>query len=409
MADQPTHIIVGAGMAGAKAAQAMREHGFDGRIVLVGAETELPYERPPLSKEYLRGESPLAKAHVHDAAFYAEHDIELRLGTPATAVDAAAHKVELAGGERLRYDKLLLATGGVPRRPPIPGAAGLEGVHVLRSAADADALREALTEGGPLVIVGGGWVGCEVAASARALGSDVALVEMGQAPLERVLGAQLGRWFADLHRAHGVHLHLGAGVHRLDGDGRVERVALADGTLLDAAVVLLGVGVAPDTRLAASAGAEVRDGIVCDASLRTSVPDVYAAGDVAAAWHPRYERHLRVEHWSNAMHQGTAAGAAMAGADVTYDRLPYFFSDQYDAGMEYVGLHGPEDELVVHGSLDEASFRAYWADASGRVTAGMHVNDWDATEVLRSAVGSEVHVATLEDDAHLLEHDAPRS
>jgi 3-phenylpropionate/trans-cinnamate dioxygenase ferredoxin reductase subunit len=381
-------VIVGGGMAGAKAAEALREHGFDGRIVLVGAETEPPYERPPLSKDHLRGESPLEKAHVHPAGFYDEHGIELRLGVRATAIDPRERTVALDDGTALAYDRLLLATGAVPRRPPIPGAADLEGVHLLRSAADAAALRDAISAGGPLVIVGGGWIGCEVAASARQMGADVDLVEMAQTPLAAVLGTELGQWFAALHRGHGVRLHLGAAVDRLEGDGRVERVVLGDGTRIDAAAVLLGVGVAPDTALATAAGLDVDNGITCDELLRTSAPDVYAAGDVAAAWHPRYERHVRVEHWSTALNQGTAAGVSMAGHGTPYDRLPYFFSDQYDAGLEYVGLHAPEDRLVIRGSLQDDAFRAIWVGADDRVTAGMHVNDWDAIGPLRELVES---------------------
>ena len=386
MADRRTHVIVGGGLAGAEAAEAMREHGFDGPIVLVGAEPEPPYERPPLSKGHLRGETPLEAAHVHPAGWYAEHGVELRLGTTATAIDPGARRVALDDGGAVAYDRLLLATGAVPRRPPIPGAGDLAGVHVLRSAADVAGLRAALAAGGPLVVVGGGWIGCEVAASARQMGVDVALVELAPAPLAAVLGERLGRWFADLHRAHGVRLHLGAGVQRIDGAGRAERVTLADGTRLDAAAVLLGVGVAPDTRLAASAGLAVDDGIVCDELLRTSVPDVYAAGDVAAAWHPRYGRHLRVEHWSTALHQGHAAGAAMAGAATPYERVPSFFSDQYDTGLEYAGLHGPHDRLVVRGSLDAGAFQALWVDAGDRVVAGLHANDWDTFGGIRDLV-----------------------
>ena len=383
MSERRTHLIVGGGMAGAKAAEAMREHGFDGRIVLVGAEAELPYERPPLSKDYLRGESPLEKAHVHPQAFYAEHHIELRLGQTVAAVDPAARHVTFEDGTRERYDRLLLAPGAVPRRPPIPGVE-LDGVHVLRSARHADALRDAITGGGPLVVVGGGWIGCEVAASARQLGADVALVEMTQVPLEGVLGPELGRWFADLHASHGVRLHLGTGVERLEGDGRAERVALSDGTVLDAAAVLIGVGVAPDTRLAEEAGLDVENGIVCDELLRTSVPEVYAAGDAASAWHPRYRRHVRVEHWSTALNQGTAAGASMADHGAPYDRLPYFFTDQYDAGMEYIGLHSRRDRLVIRGDLGSGVFQAVWVDPDDdHVTAAMHVNDWDAMGDLR--------------------------
>ncbi|MEA2294571.1 MAG: 3-phenylpropionate/trans-cinnamate dioxygenase ferredoxin reductase component [Solirubrobacteraceae bacterium] len=398
MTDRHVHLIVGGGLAGAKAAETLRAEGFGGRVVLIADEPELPYERPPLSKDYLRGEHPREHAQVHDAAFYSDHDIELLTGVAATALDLARHRVELADGRSLGYDQVLLATGSVPHRPPIPGA-GLDGVHILRTVADADRLREALRRGGPLVLVGAGWIGCEVAASARQMGVETTLVDVAGEPLEHVLGSQIGGWFAALHRAHGVHVRMGAGVARFDGDKFLEAVVLADGTRIEARTALLAVGIAPDVALARAAGLAVDDGILVDDRLRSSDPDVFAAGDVARAWHPRYGRRIRVEHWSAALNQGPAAARSMLGQDRPYDRVPYFFSDQYDAGMEYVGLHRREDRLVLRGSLDDQRFQAIWLAPAGHVTAGMHVNDWNAIGPLEELIerGGAVDPVALAD------------
>jgi 3-phenylpropionate/trans-cinnamate dioxygenase ferredoxin reductase component len=379
-----TLVVVGAGFAGAKAVETLREEGFGGRVVLVGDEPDRPYERPPLSKDYLRGEAERETIYVHAEDWYAARDVELRLGAGVTALDVGARSVELAGGERIAYDGLLLATGAEPKRLPIPGA-DLEGVLYLRSVADSDALRARLERGGSVVVVGGGWIGCEVAASARGLGAEVTLIEQAAAPLERVMGRRLGDFFADLHRGHGVDLRLGAGVAAIEDGGR--GVRLSDGERIGCDAVLLAVGVAPATALAEAAGLDVDNGVVTSELLETSAAGVYAAGDVASALHPVYGRHVRVEHWDNAKAQGAAAGRSMLGTGEPYAKLPYFFTDQYDLGMEYVGLHGPEDELVLRGSLEEQRFQAFWTAADGTVTAGMHVNDWDAIGPIREIVG----------------------
>lgn len=389
MADSLQFVIVGAGLAGAKAAETLREEGFEGRVTLIGAEMQLPYERPPLSKDYLRGESTIEKTLVHPEEFWATHKIEVLTMDRAVAIDRDAHSIELEDRSSLKYDRLLLATGSVPRRPPIPGI-DLAGVGTFRTIGDADRLRRALQEdGGPLVLVGAGWIGCELAASARQLGvEDVIVIDHASAPLEHVLGADVGGWFARLHRDHGVDLRLGAGVERFEGSNQLERIRLTDGTIIDAATVVLGVGIQPDTRLAEAAGLAVDDGIVVDELLTTSDPDIFAAGDVASAEHPRYGRRVRVEHWSAALNQGTAAARSMLGRGEPYNRLPYFFSDQFDAGMEYAGLHSPDDRQVVRGSLEDASFQVFWLDSDNRVTAGMHVNDWDAIEPIKRLIES---------------------
>jgi 3-phenylpropionate/trans-cinnamate dioxygenase ferredoxin reductase subunit len=395
MSVHETSVIIGGGLAGAKAAETLRAEGFDGRIVLATEEDQLPYERPPLSKTYLAGTSAVADAQVHDAAFYAQHDVEVLTGTRAEAIDPAARRVRLAGVE-LPYDRLLLATGARPRRPPIAGADG-ERVHTLRSLADADALRAAIGEHGRLIVVGAGWIGCEVAATARGLGAEVTMLEQAGAPLERVLGAELGRFFAEVHRSHGVEVLTSAGVAAIEDAGR--RVRLTDGRTIECDAVLLGVGVSPATQLAEAAGLEVDDGIVADELLRASAPDVFVAGDVASVPHPRYGRRVRVEHWDNAAAQGAAAARSMLGKGEPYTRLPYFFSDQYELGLEYVGLHDAGDELVIRGALDDGHFQAVWVAPDGRPTAAMHVDEWDAIGDLRALVerGATVDVAQLRD------------
>jgi 3-phenylpropionate/trans-cinnamate dioxygenase ferredoxin reductase component len=391
-----TFVIVGAGMGGGKAAETLREEGFDGRIVLLGTEPEPPYERPPLSKDYLRGESERAGTFLQEEpGWYDEHAVELRTSATVESLDVGGHAVVLAGGERIGYDALLLATGAEPKRPPIPGA-DLDGVHVLRTLEDSDALRAVLEQGGRLVIVGAGWIGCEVAASARQRGLDVAVVEPQAVPLEAVLGTALGGFYRDVHADHGVALHLGTGVEAIEGAGRAERVRTSDGTTLDADAVLLAVGVAPRTALA-EAVVDVDNGILVDAGLRSSAQGVFAAGDVANHDHPLFGR-LRVEHWANALEQGPTAARAMLGQDVTYDRVPYFFSDQYDVGMEYAGHSRPGDEVVFRGDPATREFIAFWL-RDGRVAAGMNVNVWDVNEHIQELVrsGASVDAARLRD------------
>ena len=393
MSDRRTFVIVGGGLAGAKAAETLRAEGFDGRLVLVGAEAELPYERPPLSKSCLAGETTLRHARVHDRAFYDEHEIELVTGRAAATLDPGARELGLAGGAMLRYDRLLIATGAVPQRPPIEGA-GLDGVHVLRTVADADRLRAVIERRGRLAVIGAGWIGSEVAATARSRGADVTLIGRAETPLEHVLGKQIGAFFAELHRGHGVDLRMGARAERIE-EGL--KVVLADGTAVEADAVLLGVGVVPATALAEAGGLRVHDGVVTDEHLRTSSSDVFAAGDVAAAHHPRYDRRVRVEHWANAADQGAAAARSMLDRGDAYTKVPFFFSDQYDLGMEYFGLHDPGDRLVIRGRTDAGRFQAFWIGDDGRLTAGMHANDWDASGSIRELVerGARVDLREL--------------
>jgi 3-phenylpropionate/trans-cinnamate dioxygenase ferredoxin reductase subunit len=401
MPSDRTFVIVGAGMAGAKAAETLRAGGFDGRIVVVGAEAERPYERPPLSKEYLRGEAGRDKLYVHDEGFYAAHDIELRLGTTATGLDTAAAEIALGDGERLRYDRLLLTTGAEPRRLPIPGGE-LDGVLYLRSVEDSDALRARLERGGSVVVVGAGWIGSEVAASARQRGLDVTVLDPASVPLERVLGSQVGAVYRDIHTDHGVRMLLGTGVDAFEGDTAVERVRTSDGRALACDFVVVGVGVEPRTGLAARGGVAVDDGILVDECLRTSAPGVFAAGDVANAHHPSYGERIRVEHWANALHQGPAAARGMLGEADPFDRLPYFFSDQYDVGMEYSGFARTWDRVVFRGDPASREFIAFWL-LGDRVLAGMNVNVWDVVDPIQRLIRERTPV----DDRRLSDPDVP--
>ncbi len=396
---QDPFVVVGAGLAGAKAAETLREEGFDGPVVLVGAEPERPYERPPLSKQYLLGRADRDSAFVHDAGWYAEHDVELRTGVRATRLDPAAHRLTLHTGEELGYARLLLATGASPRRLPVPGA-DLDGVRYLRTLADADRLRTDLAGGGRrVVVVGAGWIGLEVTAAARSHGNTVTVVEPQPTPLHAVLGAEMGRVFARLHRDHGVELLTDTVVREIRGSGGRVTTVVTDGHAgLPADLVVVGVGVVPDSRVAAAAGLEVDNGVVVDEALRCSTPDVHAAGDVASAFHPLYGRHVRVEHWANALNQGPAAARSMLGQEVVYDRVPYSYSDQYELGMEYLGLAGPGDAVVCRGNPDDGEFIAFWTE-DGRVTAGMNVNVWDVTAPMQRLIRSrrQVQAARLAD------------
>jgi 3-phenylpropionate/trans-cinnamate dioxygenase ferredoxin reductase subunit len=392
-------VIVGGGLAGATAAFALRKDGFAGRLVLVADEDQTPYQRPPLSKEYLRGESSLEQAYVKPAAAYEAEGIELLRGRRAVTLDPVAGRVNLDDATELAYDALLIATGAAPR-PLNATRAYLPGLHYLRTAGDADALRRAAAEARSVAVIGGGWVGSEVAASLRQLGHEVTLISNLPRPLERVLGPEVAEAYRALHLEHGVRLVHGH-VSALDGDRRVEGVRLSDGQQVTADVVVAGVGAVPRLKLAMRGGLELREGgIAVDEHLRSSVPGIYAAGDVAAAWHPRYGRHVRVEHWDNAIRQGRAAAANILGAGKPYDRIPYFYSDQFDLGMEYRGLAPEWAKVVIRGDIAGRKFHAFWL-ADGRVIAAMNANLWDEAKMLRELVESEepVNLARLADQS----------
>jgi 3-phenylpropionate/trans-cinnamate dioxygenase ferredoxin reductase subunit len=396
-----TQVIIGAGLAGAKAAETLRAEGFDGRVVLIGDESELPYERPPLSKQVLRGEAEDSSASVHDAAYYRDNDIELRLGTLVESVDLAASTVTTNDGEPIGFERLLLATGAAPRRLQLPGAE-LEGIHYLRTLPDCRDLRTALQGATRLAVVGAGWIGSEVAASARQMGVEVALIDPLAAPLVRVLGPELGAVYGDLHREHGVDVHMNTAVSGFSGQGRVTGVVTSGGEI-EADLVVVGIGVAPRLSLAEQAGLDLEGGgVSVDATLASSAPGVFAVGDLAAAWHPFLQRRVRVEHWANALNQGVAAGKNMLGAAEPYDLLPYFFSDQYDLGMEYCGHATTWDEVVFRGDRASREFIAFWL-ANGRVVATLNANVWDVVDDLQMLIRSRAVVET----ARLTDLDIP--
>lgn len=399
MSSQPNFVIVGASLAGAKAAETLRSEGFEGRVILLGDEPVRPYERPPLSKGYLRGEEDFDSAAVHQADFYETNQIELRISTVATAIDPKSSEIELLGGERIKYDRLLLATGASPKRLSIPGSE-LTGIHYLRSLSDSDALRQVINETTPVVVIGAGWIGAEVAASARQLGAEVALVELESVPLKRVLGEEVGKIYKDLHAEHQVKLHFGVGIESIGGKDRVEEVVLSDRTKLPAGVVVVGVGVTPRTELAQSAGLSMDNGIVTDEYLSSSIPGIFAAGDVANVFYPAYGQNIRLEHWSAALNQGPIAAKNMLGYHVPYDRIPFFYSDQYDLGMEYRGWTPSFDKVVFRGDVSKREFIAFWM-RHGKVAAAMNVNIWDQGDTIEALIRAGKPI----DEGHLGDPD----
>ncbi|AQA05347.1 FAD-dependent oxidoreductase [Mycobacterium sp. MS1601] len=393
MSRSQTFVIIGGGLAGAKTAEALRDSDFDGHIVLFAEEEHLPYERPPLSKDFLAGKKAFDDFTVDRSAWFRDHDVDLRLGTTVTAIDPSAHTVELPDGDTVHYDKLALATGSRPRVPQLPGA---QAARYLRTIDDARELYSVLHDGTSLAVLGAGWIGLEVAATARERGVDVAVVESAELPLLKALGPETGRVFADLHRSRGVDLRLGAEVASVSAAG----LSLADGTEVGADTVLVAVGAAPNIELAEQAGLELADGgVAVDAALRTSDPDIYAVGDIAAAQHPVLNVRIRTEHWANALKQPAVAAAGMLGRHATYDELPYFFTDQYDLGMEYVGHSAGYRRVVFRGDVDAREFTAFWLGDDNRVLAGMNVNIWDGLDDIKALVrtGTPVDVDALAD------------
>jgi 3-phenylpropionate/trans-cinnamate dioxygenase ferredoxin reductase subunit len=380
-----TFIIVGAGLAGAKAAEALRHEGFEGRLVLIGEEPDRPYERPPLSKDYLRKETK-DKPYVHPESYYEDQGIELMTATRVTEIDTARKTLVLDDEQSIGYDRLLITTGAAPRRLDLPGS-DLDGIHYLRTVADSEQIGERLREGGRLLVVGSGWIGSEVAASAHQKGCEVTMVEMGALPLEKVLGPEIARVFLQLHRDHGVEFLAETVVDSFGGNGAVERVALSNGAVVKCDFVVVGIGVAPRTEPFEAAGLATDNGIVVDEHLQTTVEDVFAAGDVANAFNPFYGRRLRVEHWANASDQGLIAARSMMGRPAGYEEIPYFFSDQYDTGIEYSGYATDWDEVVLRGDQANREFLAFWLK-DRRVVAGMNMNIWDVHDEIRELIRS---------------------
>ncbi|WP_163511536.1 NAD(P)/FAD-dependent oxidoreductase [Fodinicola acaciae] len=397
-------VIVGGGLAAAKAAEALREQQFGGPIVLIGDERHRPYERPPLSKDLLLGKAEADSVYVHDESWYGEHEVDLRLGTAVTAVDRDAHEVRLDDGSTVAYRKLLLATGASPRRLPVPGA-DAQGVHHLRKVEDSQRIKEMLGSVSRLVVIGAGWIGLEVTAAAREANVAVTVVELEELPLLAALGRELAEVFTKLHREHDVDFRFGQQATEISvTDGRASGVVLADGTRMEADAVLVSIGAAPNTDLAAQAGLTVDNGIVVDAALQSSDPDIVAAGDVANAFHPVLKRQIRVEHWQNAISQPVVAATTMLGKPASYDELPYFYTDQYDLGMEYLGDPTGYDRVVFRGDVDGREFIAFWTKEN-RVLAGMNVNVWDVGDPIKALIlsGKAVDPAALADPDKALE------
>ncbi|MFB7858111.1 NAD(P)/FAD-dependent oxidoreductase [Rhodococcus qingshengii] len=383
-------VIVGGGLAGAKIAEALRDRDFDGEITVLSEEDHLPYERPPLSKEFFAGKKTLPEFTVHDGEWFRDHRVDLRPGTTATAIDPAAHTVSLPDGSTISYDKLALATGSRSRRLDIPGS-DAEGVHYVRTVDQAAALLRTLAADKKLVVVGAGWIGLEIAASARGFDVEVTVLEHAGLPLESTLGPEMGEVFAALHRQNGVDLRTGTDVTAISVDGgHASGVTLIDGTVIPADAVLIAVGALPNTELASEAGIDVENGVLVDAGLQSSDPDVVAVGDIAAAQHPILNARIRVEHWANALNQPETAAETMLGRPAEYVRMPYFFTDQYDLEMEYVGHapHGGYSRVVTRGDVDKREFLAFWLDSANKVLAGMNVNIWDAGDAIKELVAS---------------------
>jgi NADPH-dependent 2,4-dienoyl-CoA reductase/sulfur reductase-like enzyme len=382
-------VIIGAGLAGASAADELRSQGFDGDITMIGAEPHRPYERPPLSKGLLLGDAGPESVYVHAAGWYAEHHVDLLTGTRVTALDLEAGQVILED-RTIPFDRVLLATGSTPRHLAMAEQSGAD-VRYLRTLDDSLALKARLAD--HLLIIGAGWIGLEVASAARKAGGAVTVVETAPLPLGAVLGPELAPVFATLHRSHGVDLRVGASLESLAHEAGRTTARLGDGETINPDLVLVGIGAEADDALAAEAGLAVDHGVLVDAGLRSSDPRVFAAGDVARHDHPVHGR-IRVEHWDSAIHQGRHAARGMLGSEEPYTREPYFFTDQYDLGMEYVGHVGPDgyDEVVIRGDLSTRIFTALWIK-DDRVVAGMHCNDWDAIDPLRSWVGREATAA----------------
>jgi 3-phenylpropionate/trans-cinnamate dioxygenase ferredoxin reductase subunit len=396
MSADRTFVIVGAGLAGAKAAATLRGEGFEGKVLLLGSETERPYERPPLSKGLLLGTASRDEPFVHEESWYAGHDVDLRTGVTVTEIDPAAHTLRTGDGETIGYDKLLLTTGATPRTIAVQG---VERALTLRTYADSDRISQRVREGTRLAVIGAGWIGLEVAAAARERGAQVTIVESASLPLQRVLGDRMASVFAQIHQEHGVNFRFDARIEEITADS----VRLAGGEQIEADEVILAVGVAPNVGLAADAGLAVDNGVLVDSHLRTSDPDIFAAGDIAAVDHPLLHTRVRVEHWANALNGGPVAARSMLGQDAAQDFLPYFFTDQYDLGMEYAGWVAPDarPEVVVRGDLDRREFIAFWTQ-DGKVLAGMNVNVWDVNDGIQDLIraglaGRTVDAARLAD------------
>lgn len=399
MANNESHVIVGAGIAGNAAAETLRKQGFDGEVHLVGAEPYRPYDRPPLSKEFLSGAKAEEKLFFKTEDFYAEQSIDLHIGSEATTIDIAENTVYLNTGKSLRYDKLLLATGSRVRTLPIPGS-DLEGVHYLRTIDDSRAIARSMNGASAVVIVGAGFIGSEVAAVCKTAGIEVTVLEIQPQPMAHILGDQMGAIYAKLHTNRGIDLRLQEGISEIRGNSRAEQVITDQGNAIDCDFVVIGVGITPDTALAESAGLDVDRGILTNEYCRTSHPDIYAAGDVANWFHPGLGHRLRVEHWDNALNQGAAAAKSMLGAPEPYSPTLYFWSDQYDLNIQYLGHAAQWDEVAVRGNPADEKFTAFYLK-DGSVHGALIVNNFRDIRPTRTLIGQKtpVNAVSLSDES----------
>ncbi|WP_159707576.1 NAD(P)/FAD-dependent oxidoreductase [Arthrobacter sp. 18067] len=408
---QERMVITGGGLAGATAARTLRSEGYSGPITLIGAENRIPYIRPPLSKEFLLEKVGEDAVEVMPAGWYQDNDVDVLLAGAVSGINRGDHEVTLSNGRSLGYSKLLLATGAQPRSVPLPGA-DLDGVMTFRTFDDSLRLRSLLKEGGrSVVMIGSGWIGMELSAAARTYGNEVTLLGLEDIPLSAAIGPRLGRYFQKLHMEHGVNFQLPASAAGIEGKkGKSTAVRTNTGETLAADVVVIAVGVLPNTALAEAAGLAVRNGILVDAGLHTSAPEVFAAGDVANALHPFTGEHHRSEHWANALNGGKVAAKSMLGQEAVLDVVPYFYTDQFDLSMEYSGFPSltSGDGPVIRGSLDDGSFIAFWLREQ-QVVAGMSVNQRRVQKPIKALISSRVRVdvARLTDPGVPLEELVP--
>lgn len=388
-------VIIGAGIGGGTAVEALRDGGYTSSIALIGADPAAPYYRPDLSKKVMLEDSDPSESALRGEDWYPAHDVTTFFATSVAELDAKNRTLTLDSGDTLTYGQAILATGSVPRALDVPGAE-LGNIHTLRDAGDAVAIRSQFGQGQKVVIIGGGWIGLEVAAAAKSNGCDVTVVLRSGPPLKSVLGEEIGRYFEDLHRANGIEFLADADTVRFSGAKAVETVETTAGDL-PADLVVVGIGADPIIDLAKSAGLDTDNGVLVDEHMRSSEPTIFAIGDIANARNTLLDKRLRVEHWDNAVRHAAVAAATITGAEEEYDWQPYFYTDQFDLGMEYVGHGSSDDDVVIRGDKSTGEFIVFWT-RGGKVSAAMNVNIWDYGDELRALVGKSVSAARLQDE-----------
>ncbi len=373
MSSGKTFAIIGAGQSGGWTAKTLRDEGFEGRIILFGDEPYPPYERPPLSKEVLLGDQPVESTYLWPDGFYDEWNMEMRLGTRVASISPAGHSLTLENGETVSYDRLMIATGGRARPLRVPGA-DLDGVHLLRAISDTIAIRKGISQGSRFFVVGGGWIGLEVAAAARKQGAEVTLVEALDQLCGRALTPEFAARLLKIHQGHGVDIRLNTSIDHFEGDGSVARAVLSDGNAVECATAVIGIGLIANTELADAAGLQVDNGIVVDELGRTSDPDIFAAGDVTNHPNALLGRRIRLESWENAQNQAIAAAKSMLDKGAAYTEVPWFWSDQYDVNIQLAGLPVDCDQTVLRGDPDAPEFIEFYLK-DGRIDGAAAMNN----------------------------------